>query len=276
VTVLLRNLAVVALVVFPLRALAGAWGQGVERPSFEVASIRPTNASPDVFALPDAVRLVGDRLLATKISAVGLIRAAYGAQYASRDQIIAADGWAASERFDVEARASSVLAETPTSTPLPPRAALMLQQLLQDRFRLRLRPDTRRLSRYALTYARADRSLKPGIRISDRDCTSKSFRDVGCEYLPNPGKYTMRGRPIHDFVEFLSRPAYTARPVFDDTGITRNVDIDFQWTMNFTDIMSSNASLLAAIQDQLGLKLEPRDVPLPVLIVEAIQRPSAN
>jgi uncharacterized protein (TIGR03435 family) len=46
--------------------------------------------------------------------------------------------------------------------------------------------------------------------------------------------------------------------------------------MNFGDIMASNASLLAAIQEQLGLKLEARDLPLPVLIVEGIQRPSPN
>lgn len=245
--------------------------------AFEVISIRPTSPQPGSldFMLLGDVRVIGNRVQGKNVSASKLIRAAFGAEFKFADQVIGGDAWVRSDGFDFEAQAASILSETPTFS-LPPAAAQMLQRALQERFQLRIRRDTRPLPRYALTYARADRSLKPGIRISDRDCTSKRFNEPGCEYVPIPGKYTMRGRPIQDFVEFLSRPAYTARSVVDDTGIKGHVDIDFEWSMSFGDIMASNASLLAAIQEQLGLKLEARDLPLPVLIVEGIQRPSPN
>ena len=97
-----------------------------------------------------------------------------------------------------------------------------------------------------------------------------------CEFRPSPGQFVMRGRPIQAFVDFLSRPAYIDRAVVDDTGITGHVDIDLQWTLNFNDLPSSHASLLTSVQEQLGLKLEPRQVPLPVVVIEQIQRPSDN
>jgi len=252
-------------------------GQGQQRAAFEVVSIRPVTPPPlgtATFVLPDAIRVIGSRLEATNISAASLVRAAYGQEFGRLDQIIG-EGWIRSERFNIDARASTVLSETPTSD-LPPAVGLMLQRVLQDRFRLRVRRDTRQLPRYVLTYARPDRSLKEGIRVTERDCTLK-FEVAGpCEYRPSPGQFVMRGRPIQAFVDFLSRPAYIDRPVVENTGITGLVDIDLQWTMNFSDLPSSHASLLTSVQEQLGLKLEPRQVPLPVLVIEQIQRPSDN
>ena len=245
-------------------------------PAFEVVSIRPTKSSLESgFVLPDQLQINGNRLYATFITAAALVRKAYGPEFATRDQVIGGDAWVQSDRFDVDARAASILSEAPTST-LSPTAAQMLQRVLQERFQLRVHRETRPLQRYALTYARTDRALGRGIRLSAPDCTSKPFNSAGCEYRPGPGKYVMRGRPIQDLVDFLSRPAYTARPVFDDTGIKGTVDIDLDWVMDFGDIMASNANLLANIQSQLGLKLESRDVPMPVLVIDSIQRPSAN
>jgi uncharacterized protein (TIGR03435 family) len=265
------------MVVASMTVAAHQGGQGQERAAFEVVSIRPAAPPPlgtSMFVLPDAIRVIGSRLQATNISAAALVRAAYGREFGRLDQIIGED-WIRSERFNVDARASSVLSETPTSD-LPPAVGLMLQQVLQDRFQLRVRRETRQLPRYVLTYARADRSLKAGIRVSGRDCTAKLEVAGPCEFRPSPGQFVMRGRPIQAFVDFLSRPAYIDRAVVDDTGITGHVDIDLQWTLNFNDLPSSHASLLTSVQEQLGLKLEPRQVPLPVVVIEQIQRPSDN
>jgi uncharacterized protein (TIGR03435 family) len=86
----------------------------------------------------------------------------------------------------------------------------------------------------------------------------------------------MRGRPIQTFVEYLSRPAYAGGAVVDDTGITGTVDIDFTWALDFKDLLSSQANLMTALQEQLGLKLENRRLLLPVLVIERIERPSEN
>lgn len=128
----------------------------------------------------------------------------------------------------------------------------------------------------ALIHARTDRALKPGLRPSTLDSTAKVDINGPCEYRPGAGKLVMRGRPIQTFVEVLSRPAYASGRVFDDTGITGNVDIDLEWSMNFSDLPASTASLFTAVQEQLGLKLEPRQIPLPVVVVEQIRRPSEN
>jgi len=86
----------------------------------------------------------------------------------------------------------------------------------------------------------------------------------------------MRGRPIQTFADFLSIPAYSGGRVLDGTGITGNVDIDLEWTVVWSDIFVANANLATAVQEQLGLKLESRRPPTPVLVIEHIQRPSAN
>ena len=271
----LRNLVVTVLVVGSCAVLPLA-GQEPQQ-AFDVVSIRPTSPEPGSldFMPPGDVRVIGNRVQGRNVRALKLIQSAYGAEFKFPDQVIGGDDWVRSELFDVEARAATILSETPTFT-LPPPAAQMLRRALQERFQLRIRTETRSLPRYALTYARADRSLKPGIRVSDRDCTSKSYREPGCEVTPLPGKFSMRGRPIAEFVTFLDRPAYSARHIVDQTGITSHVDIDFEWPMDFGDIMRSNAGLLVAIQEQLGLKLDARNLPQPILIIEAIQRPSAN
>ncbi len=193
-------------------------------PAFEVVSIRPhkPGAFQDGLVATDVVRVVGNQLRAINISALGLIYAAYRSDYPYRDQIVDADGWIASEPFDVEARAAGVLSEKLTAPPLPATAALMLQQLLRERFQLRLRRETRELPRLILTYARADRSLKPGIRISDQNCPAVlSAPGAKCEYLPMAGKLTMRGQPIQVFADYLSIPAYSGGRVLDATGITK-------------------------------------------------------
>jgi uncharacterized protein (TIGR03435 family) len=271
VPMVLRNVAIAVSLLLTAPVLALSAGQATERPAFEVVSIRPIKPSLDGgFVLWDDVRVLGDRLQARNISALGLIRAAYGSDFPRRDQIIGAGGWIESERFDVDARASSALSETPAM------AARMLQQVLEQRFQLRVRTDMREIPTLVLTHARTDRALKQGIRVSSQNCTDGSKVDAVCVYRPMAGNFSMRGRPIQTFVGYLSRPAYAGGAVVDETGITGLVDIDFQWTLDFRDLPLSTANLMTALREQLGLKLEGRHLMLPVLVIEHIDRPTAN
>jgi uncharacterized protein (TIGR03435 family) len=266
-----RNILELVSLALTVPALAVSAGQTSERPAFEVVSIRPNQAAQDgAFVLPDDVRVMGDRLQASNISALGLIRTAYRSDFPRRDQIIGAGGWIESERFDVQASAPGVLSATPAA------AALMLQRLLEERFQLRVRREMREIPTLVLTHARADRALKQGIRPSGRNCTETFKPDGECAYQPMAGNFSMRGRPIQTFVDYLSRPAYAGGAVVDATGITGLVDVDFQWTLDFRDLLLSNANLMTALQEQLGLKLENRRLTLPVLVIERIERPAAN
>ena len=81
---------------------------------------------------------------------------------------------------------------------------------------------------------------------------------------------------MQTLVDFLSIRAYAGGRVIDGTGITGHVDVDLEWTMDWKDLLVSNSNLATAVQEQLGLKLESRRVPLPVVVIEQIQRPSGN
>jgi uncharacterized protein (TIGR03435 family) len=268
--VVLRNIVTVVSLALTPPALVITAGQAPERPAFEVVSIRPNKTSlADAFFIPDNVRVLGDRLQATNISALGLIRAAYRSDSPRRDQIIGAGGWIESERFDVQASAPGVLSERPAA------AAPMLQRLLEERFQLRVRRDMREIPALVLTHARTDRALKQGIRVSSQDCIETSKPDGAC-VQPMVGRFSMRGRPIQTFVDYLSVPAYAGGAVVDATGITGLVDVDLQWTLDFRDLLLSNANLTTALQEQLGLKLETRRLTLPVLVIERIERPAPN
>ena len=81
---------------------------------------------------------------------------------------------------------------------------------------------------------------------------------------------------MQTFVDFLSIRAYAGGRVLDGTGITGTVDIDLEWVVDWKDMLVANSNLATAVQEQLGLKLESRRPPTPVLVIENIQRPSGN
>ena len=75
----------------------------------------------------------------------------------------------------------------------------------------------------------------------------------------------------------------TGRTVLDQTGLTGRYDLTLTWTPDTAESADaaspldiSGASIFTAIQEQLGLKLEPTKAPVPVLVIERLERPSAN
>ena len=136
------------------------------RPTFEVASVKPNRSGePRVMIRSEP----GGRFTATNVPLRALIRNAYGITEDSR--IVDAPGWVGSERFDIVAKASS---DVP---PLIPGGAvgpmnLMLQALLEDRFRLGVHRETRELPLYVLSIAAADRRLGPRLTRTTVDCVA--------------------------------------------------------------------------------------------------------
>jgi uncharacterized protein (TIGR03435 family) len=85
------------------------------------------------------------------------------------------------------------------------------------------------------------------------------------------------------------------QPVVDRTGLTGDYDFTLRFspegempvhknersgasetTMNISSVDARNAALLSAIEEQLGLKLEPQTIPLPVLVVDRAEKPATN
>jgi uncharacterized protein (TIGR03435 family) len=173
----------------------------------------------------------------------------------------------------------------------------MLQGLLEDKFKLKIYRETREVSGYALVVASGGPKLprfKEGtcipvkwdqfraaaarVRFSGR-IFEPSFTDFS-KYCPNRGGglskvvIDAQGISVDNFVEtFL----ITDRPVIDKTGIKGLFDFHLEFAPEkSTNSADNGPSIFTALEEQLGLKLEPSRVPQDVLVIDRIERPSTN
>jgi uncharacterized protein (TIGR03435 family) len=146
-------------------------------------------------------------------------------------------------------------------------AQLMLQALLAERFGMVARRDTREAAVYAL--------------VADAAAGRIMLRPAAGEFAPacgmqiGPGTLRARRLALSQLAEFLSQIA--GRLVTDQTGLTGTFDVELRWTPDGQAGMSSDApSLFTAVREQLGLRLDARRAPVPVLVIESLSRPTAD
>ena len=256
---------------------ASAWAQSDSswfRPKFEVASIRPSK--PDTRSTFGVGNGVG---IGTNVTLKTLIAFAYGLQ---QYQILDGPGWISSDHFDIEARAAD------PKTP-PDRLRLMLQYLFADRFKLAVHRESKLSNVYDLLVAKGGPRITLSADQTSPDVNGPSPLGAG----PNreaitlgPGSMIGNAAPISQFVSLLSQRL--DRTVIDKTNLTGRFDIRLQWTPEVGENPLSPAGdllpispqdapvILAAIQDQLGLKLKPAKELVEFLIVDHVEKPSEN
>ena len=83
---------------------------------------------------------------------------------------------------------------------------------------------------------------------------------------------------MHDLALFLMVDAYVDRPVIDQTAIKGRYDFKLKWTVDETKATTADSppGFFTAIQEQLGLKLEPVRAQADVLVIDQVDRPGAN
>lgn len=266
----------------------GAVGLGSQQPTFEVASVKANQSSE----LAVTIDIVGRRFTATNVALRELIRFAFDVQ---SDRLIGGPSWIATERYDVNARADRDLPAWGSSGP-PVDALLMLRKLLAERFALIVRQETRGMPVYALVVARPGR-MGGDIRPSTLGCATAPPGErpslaadptqPSCGMRIGPGQMVMGGTAMPQFANVLS--SFVRRVVVDRTGLTGLFDFRLSWTPEgmrgggaapgappLPPIDPNGASIFAAIQEQLGLKLEPQQAPLEVVVIERIERPSPD
>ena len=233
-----------------------AAGQSAVRTSFEVASIKvhpePVTASAD-----PSVR--GSRMTGTASTLLDLITTAYGVKY---DQISGAPGWADSVHYDLNAKAEGEEEITKE------QARQMLQNLLAERFRLKLHRETKEVPVYALVVGKGGSKMK----VSTADAPGNNFT--------RSSAVGMRMEVTHGTMEALARQLSNSagRPVQDRTGLTGYYAYQLDWLppARTPDPNSDTPSIFTAIQEQLGLKLEPSKGSVEMLIIDSAERPSEN
>ena len=233
--------------------------------SYEVATVRPSKSNDTSSRISPGPQ---GGLRAQNVTTMTLLRFAYGLQ---DFQFSAVPDWVNSNRFDVTFTPDQAEAlPSPNSSRADfesqiGRQRQRLQAVLRDRFKLVLRSEKRELSYFALTVAKGGPKLTPAKAGG----------------LPNmqtrPGSVKATSMRLSDSTRRLA--GFFGRHVSDETGLEGLFDFYLSWnagseSQEVTD--ADRSAIVTALQEQLGLKLESRKGPVPVLVVEKIEKPSEN
>jgi uncharacterized protein (TIGR03435 family) len=255
------------------------FAQETPRPSFQVASVKlNTDNPPNRMQRP----MPGGRWSARNANLQMMILTAYGIQ---KYQLIGGPSWMESDGYDIEAKADGNASNA--------QLLLMLQSLLADRFKLSVHRETKELPIYNLAGAKGAFNPPPA-------------KEDGCEPM-NPGTPLRAGVmpcgfPRIGMSGFVDAAKITTaqlvatlamvvgRPVIDQTGFTGTFDLHLKFTPDQAtqglpggalsatppDPDPSRPNIFEALQEQAGLKLTSSKGPVEVLVIDHVERPTAN
>jgi uncharacterized protein (TIGR03435 family) len=273
-------------------------GQSLAGPAFEVTSVKPTN--PDVRG-PSGMP-VGGRYFASNVTLRDLVLRAYELFDAQLD---GGPDWQRSHRFDIQAKAVDPVAGMTAMLP-------MVKTLLADRFKLKVHTERREMPIYALVVARDDGQLGANVTRSTADCSNaeqelavtsakagpgavlgvlQKGQGLPCAIMPVPARaagMTMRanGVSMADLAGFLT--PFTGRIVQDRTGLSSLYDWEMTFGLgggppaaqqpgsNLPPTTPPPPSVMIALQEQLGLKLESTRGSVEVLVIDSAALPEPD
>jgi uncharacterized protein (TIGR03435 family) len=265
-----------------------------QKPTFEVASIKPDKSGDRRAGIMNSP---GGRFTVKNVPLRMLIRIAYKID---DSQIIGGPAWINSERWDIEAEASSSPHEDLAKMSEAQREAFMeqqrlrLQSLLEDRFQLKIHREKRERPVYALVIAKGGPKLKESTAVPGGPQTGPSgLKPRQMRMSMSRGQVTAYGVPVSALAEQLSNQL--GRPVLDETGLKGNYDFTLQWTPDESQGQmfrvpeegqqaggnppppeAVGPSVFTAIQEQLGLRLKPEKGPVDVLVIDHVEQPTEN
>jgi uncharacterized protein (TIGR03435 family) len=284
-------------------ACSAAFAQTAPRAEFEVASIKPSAEPVGGQQVNVGVHIDGAQVTCTFLNLQDYIRIAYKV----KNYQISGPDWITAEHFDIAAKIPSGVARD--------QVPEMLQSLLTDRFGLKFHNDTKDFPVYALIIGKNGLKLKeskvdPDIAAAEAGRggatvnvnASGGARGVHVD-LGQGSYFTFADNKLEGgrltmtrFADTLAR--FTDRPVVDMTNLTAAYDIKLDFTPeDYTAMLirsaiaagvalppqalkaleySSGDSLTSSLQT-VGLKLDPRKAPLPVLVIDHMEKsPTAN
>jgi len=232
------------------------------------------------------------RLTAAGATLKTLICVAYGI---SDFQVLGGPDWIENDRYDVEASPGSALEEQLQKMKSDDNTRAkrqMLQALLADRFKLTLHHDTKQLPIYALVVSKGGSKLhesKPDD--ANPDPANESLHPtkkgmVRMSFQSTSFEMTATGMSMDGLARQLASQLHST--VQNETAIKGIYDFTLHFTpddapmdasggganANLSD--NSGTSIFAAVQDQLGLKLESKKGPVDVVVVDHVDKPSDN
>ena len=271
---MMQSIAVVAAL--PVAGVAQQATPQSKALSFEVVSIK---RSPPDAAQGRAGLMPGGRYVLSN----GPIRVLIGIAFPSpTNEIVNAPDWVTNENYDITGVAG------PAATF--PQVAEMLKTMLADRMRLVARYEMRERPVYELVLASSDGRLGPGLRRSSVDCVALEAAARSRNEIPQPPPPTgpvaqctlrrldglLEANALSMAVLAENLRSRGGRVVIDRTGLTDDYDFKLEWAPDPANSGDARPSLFAALQEQLGLKLQPSTALLPVVVIDSIERPTPN
>ncbi|HLH19995.1 MAG TPA: TIGR03435 family protein [Bryobacteraceae bacterium] len=253
------KIAPFAVVLLAIRAISA---QPEAAPGFEVATVKlapPREGDARLVAMdtdPAAVRY-------TNVTLKNLIAIAYRFD----DRLIAGGpGWLDTQQYDLAAR-------LPPGTPKD-RVPGMMQTLLAEQFHLTVHRESKEQRVYFLVAAKGGPKLKEAPKAEPGNPDVDQVRGDRLPISVFRGRIVGHAMPLGSLAAVLARPA--GYQVVDRTGLAGLFDIDLKWRPD-EDTKGDGPGLFTAIQEQLGLKLEPGRAPVETLVIDRAERiPAGN
>jgi uncharacterized protein (TIGR03435 family) len=232
-------------------ALIAATGFG-QTPAFEAASIKRSTAlenGTDLDSTPGTMTM-------RNFSLRSLVRVAYGVK---EYQVVGGPKWMDSERYNINAKAAGPAKDA--------ELMLMLRTLLGERFQVEVHRESKASQGYALVTVKGGLKIK-AVEGSGNNSTSS-----------HGGSLTAKGVSMARLCDWLARRLNA--PVMDATGIAGVFDFKLEWTPEEAPpgtpaSAGPDFSLIAALQEQIGVKLEGRKVSVEMIVVDRAEKPSEN
>ena len=185
-----------------------------------------------------------------------------------RTQIAGLPEWTAAARYDIDAKMNREQFDAMTEDPL--RTPKVVRALLEDRFKLRTHVEQREQAVYDLIVLKPGQ-LGPQIHLSTADCDRDPSR---CGRIRSgAGRHFIADSITIETLAGLVQGT-AGRVVVDHTGLRGYFDVELEWAEDET--VTDKPSMFAALQEQLGLKLEPAREPVDVIVVDHIERPTED
>lgn len=302
----------VLLLSTPLMAIAVTTAQSLSDPdrqtaaggkrAFEVASVKLDAGPfrPPNFPLDNGNSFTPGSRFSADFPLLTYIQFAYKVRFSQqqRESILAharLPKWIESDRYAVEAKAAGLATKD--------QMRLMMQTLLRDRFHLEVHFEIQDTAVMALTLVKPGKT-GPRLRPHNEGAPCEDLPAAAAQVRAGDGSgifpercyvqmLTMNGHLLRagsrnttmdQLAEALSSLGRLDRPVVDQTGFSDGIDYEMEWTQEQNPFGPPDANppadqgptFLEALREQLGLKLEAAKVPLRVLVIDRVERPSAN
>jgi len=262
------------------------FGQSTETPAkFEIADVHVSPASTNPFPFVRGPFLRAGRYEIRMATMADRVRTAYGVD---ADKVLGGPTWLEMDRFDI-------VAKMPPAQPKPDELKTMLQALLADRFKLVVHNDTKALPAYSLTEGK-HQGLKAASGSGETGCKFEiegAGGRGGPPPPPPPGEgvrfvptivYTCRNMTMQAFADgmrgmIFGQQYLNGRPVVNNTDLKGAWDFTFKYSFRIGPAVAGaeTITMFAAIDKQLGLKLEPSNLKMAVVVVDKVnQKPTEN